>query len=115
MVDTHVQTRRKEAEEGEAIIAEEVERLMERLSARAVAPVIVSLHEQLEQLRCAELERVRGRLGQLTPQQEEAVEALTRGIMNKIAHGPIAELRKNAGRPNGIPVVDMIRRVFRLE
>jgi glutamyl-tRNA reductase len=115
VVDANVQARHKEAEEGEAIIAEEVERLMERLSARAVAPVIVSLQEQLEQLRCAELERVRGRLGQLTPQQEEAVEALTRGIMNKIAHGPIAELRKNAGRPNGIPVVDTIRRVFRLE
>jgi glutamyl-tRNA reductase len=115
VVDANVQARHKEAEEGEAIIAEEVERLMERLSARAVAPVIVSLQEQLEQLRCAELERVRGRLGQLTPQQEEAIEALTRGIMNKIAHGPIAELRKNAGRPNGIPVVDMIRRVFRLE
>jgi glutamyl-tRNA reductase len=115
VVGANVQARHKEAEEGEAIIAEEVERLMERLSARAVAPVIVSLQEQLEQLRCAELERVRGRLGQLTPQQEEAVEALTRGIMNKIAHGPIAELRKNAGRPNGIPVVDMIRRVFRLE
>ncbi len=115
VVDTNVQSRRKEAEEAEAIIAEEVARLMERLKAREVAPVIVSLQEQLEQMRRAELDRVRGRLGQLTPQQEEALEALTRGIMSKIAHGPIAELRRSAGHPNGMHLVDLIRRVFRLE
>ena len=115
VVETNVQARRKEAEGAEAIIAEEVERLVERLKAREVAPVIVSLQEQLEQVRRAELEHIRGRLGPLTPQQEEALEALTRGIINKIAHGPIAELRKNAGHPSGTHLVDMIRRVFRLE
>ena len=88
---------------------------VERLQAREVAPVIVSLQEQLEQVRRTELERMRGRFGQLTPQQEEALEALTRGIMNKIAHGPIAELRKNAGQPHGLHLVDTIRRVFRLQ
>ena len=41
--------------------------------------------------------------GPLTPQQEEALEALTRGIINKIAHGPISELRNHAGKPEGAP------------
>jgi glutamyl-tRNA reductase len=115
VVDSNRVARSKEAAEAEAIVSEEVERLVERLQARQVAPVIVSLQEQLEQVRRAELERLRGRFGQLTPQQEEALEALTRGIMNKIAHGPIAELRKNAGQPHGLHLVDVIRRVFRLE
>ena len=43
--------------------------------------------------------------GPLTPQQEEAIEALTRGIINKIAHGPISELRKQAGKPEGAHVI----------
>jgi glutamyl-tRNA reductase len=58
---------------------------------------------------------VRGKLGALTPQQEEALEALTRGLMSKIAHTPIAELRKQAGDPNGLQTIDLIRRVFRLD
>lgn len=115
VVETNLKGRLKEAEHAEEIITEEVERLMERLKARDAAPMIVSLQEQLEQIRQGEFERIRGKLGSLTPQQEQAVEALTRGIINKIAHGPISEIRKSAGHPGGIHVMDIIRKVFRLE
>jgi glutamyl-tRNA reductase len=115
VVETNRAGRRKEAEEAEAIVEEEVERMMARLNAREVTPTIVSLQQQLENLRRAELERVRAKLGGLTPEQEEAVEALTRGLINKIAHGPITELRRHAQQPNGFPAIDLIRRVFRLE
>ena len=115
VVQSNLQSRQKEADQAESIITEEVERLLAKLQAREVAPAIVGLQEQLEQLRQAELERVRGRLGTLTSQQEEAVEMLTRGIINKVAHGPITELRRNAGRPESALVVDLIRRLFRAE
>jgi glutamyl-tRNA reductase len=114
VVDQNLQGRKKVAEQAEEIIAEEVERMMSRLKAREIAPMIVSLQEQLEQLRVSELERVRGKLGNLTPQQEEAIEALTRGIINKIAHGPISELRRQASAPDGAHFANVIRRVFRL-
>jgi glutamyl-tRNA reductase len=39
---------------------------------------------------------------------------MTRSIVNKIAHGPVSELRRQAGQPDGGPMVDAIRRVFRL-
>ena len=58
---------------------------------------------------------MRRKFGQLTPEQEQALESLTRGIVNKIAHGPITELRQHAGRPEGVPIVDAIRRVFHLK
>jgi glutamyl-tRNA reductase len=77
--------------------------------------VIVGLQEQLEQIRTAELEKARRRLGQLTPQQEEALEALTRGIVNKIAHGPISELRHYAGRPEAAHVIAAFRKAFHLQ
>lgn len=114
VVSGNVESRKHEAEQAEQIITEEVERLVERLKTREVVPVIVGLQEQLELVRLGELERVRGRLGALTPQQEEAVESLTHGIINKIAHGPISELRRHAGKPEGHHVMDVIRRVFRL-
>ena len=44
---------------------------------------------------------MRGKFGTFTPEQEEALEAFTRGIINKIAHGPITELRRQASHPDG--------------
>jgi glutamyl-tRNA reductase len=115
VVDANRQGRLKHAEQAEAIIAEEVERMILRLKAREVTPTIVQLQGQLEQLRATEVERLRGRLGPLSPEQEEAIEALTRGIIAKIAHPPIAELRRQAGEPDGVETVELIRRVFRLD
>ncbi len=114
VIQTNLKGRLKEAEQAEEIIAEEVERLVLRLKTREVTPTIVGLQEHLEQVRQAEIHRLRGKFGTLTPQQEEALEALTKGIMNKIAHGPISELRKHAGDPDGLFIVDVIRKIFRL-
>ena len=114
VVDTNLKGRIEVAAEAEEIIREEVERMVLRLKTREVTPTIVSLQEQLEVVRAAEIERMRGRLGSLTPQQEEAVQAITRGIINKIAHGPITELRRQAADPSGIHLVSVIRRLFRL-
>lgn len=114
VVDTNLKGRLNVAAEAEEIITEEVDRMVARLKAREIAPTIVSLQEQLESMRLAEIDRMRGKLGTLTPQQEEAIEALTRGLINKIAHGPISELRRQASHPDGIHFITVIRKVFRL-
>jgi glutamyl-tRNA reductase len=113
-VQSNIEGRNETAVEAEAIIREEVDRMMQRLKTREVAPTIVSLQQQLEQVRSNEIERMRARLGQMTPQQEEALEAITRGIINKIAHGPITELRRTASSSDGALLPDLIRRLFRL-
>jgi len=109
-----VEHRRQVATEAELIIQEEVDRMLSRLRAREVVPTIVSLQEQLEAVRAAEVARMKGRFGQLTPQQEQALDALTRSLMNKIAHGPISELRRHASEPEGEQLISAVRRVFRL-
>ncbi len=114
VVDTNMRGRLQEAEDAELIITEEVERMVSRLKTREVAPTIVSLQEQLEYVRASELARNRGKFGSLTREQEEALESLTRGIVNKIAHGPISELRRQAAQPEGHQFVSAIRRIFRL-
>ncbi len=114
VVETNIQGRVDVAKEAEDIIVEEVERMMMRLKTREVAPTIVSLQEQLELYRKGEIDRQRARLGSLTAQQEEAIDAITRGIVNKIAHGPITELRKQATDPSGVHLITTIRRLFRL-
>ena len=114
IVDSNLRGRLEVAQQAEEIIREEVDRMMVRLKTREVSPTIVTLQEQFEAWRKGEIERQRGRLGQLTPQQEEALDAITRGIINKIAHGPISELRRGASDPAGVHLLSIIRKLFRL-
>jgi glutamyl-tRNA reductase len=114
-VASHVADRRKEAERAEAIVTLEVERFQARIQTLDVVPTIVSLQEHLETIRQAEIDRVRGRLGPMTPEQELAVEALTRGIVNKIMHTPISALKSAAREPEATTVIDLVRRLFNLQ
>jgi len=115
VVNSNLRERAKEADHAEKMVAEEVERMMARLKVAEVTPTIVGLQDQLEQIRAGELDKVRRRYGPFTQQQEEALEALTRGIINKIAHGPISELRSQAGKPDGAHVIAAIRKAFHLQ
>jgi glutamyl-tRNA reductase len=115
VVNANLRERMKEADHAEQLVAEEVERMLARMKVAEVTPVIVGLQEQLEQIRAAEMDRVRRKFGPFTAQQEAAMEALTRGLINKIAHGPISELRNHAGQPEGAHVVAAIRKAFHLQ
>jgi glutamyl-tRNA reductase len=114
-VAAHVADRKKEAERAEAIITIEVERFQTRLQSLDVVPTIVSLQDHLETIRQAEIDRVRGRLGKLDPDQELAIDALTKGIVNKIMHTPITTLKTAARDPEATTVIDLVRRLFNLQ
>ncbi len=115
VVNANLRERMKAAERAEELVAEEVERTMARLKVADVTPTIVGLQEQLEQIRTGEIEKARRKYGPFTPEQEQAIEALTHGIMNKIAHGPISEIRNHAGHPEGAHVIAAIRKAFHLQ
>jgi glutamyl-tRNA reductase len=115
VVNANLRERMKEADHAESLVKDEVDRMMARLKVAEVTPLIVGLQEQLEQIRAGEIEKVRRRFGPFTPEQEQAIEALTRGIINKVAHGPISELRNHANHPDGHHVVAAIRKAFHLQ
>ena len=114
-VSSHVADRRHEAELAEAIIAAEVERFAARAHTLDVVPTIVSLQDHLETIRQAEIDRVRTRLGPMTPEQEMAVEALTRGIINKVMHTPVTTLKTAAKEAEATTLVEVVRRLFNLQ
>jgi len=113
-VSSHVADRKKEAEKAEAIVNGEVDKFHARLQTLDVVPTIVSLQDHLETIRQAEIDRVRGRLGSMTTDQELAVEALTRGIVNKIMHTPISTLKTAARDPESTTVIELVRHLFNL-
>jgi glutamyl-tRNA reductase len=114
VVQSHISDRKDEAQRAEAIVNAEVAKFEERLRTLDVVPTIVSLQEHLETVRQAEIDRVRGRLGQLSPEQELAVEAMTRGIINKIMHTPITTLKTAAKEPESTTVIELVRKIFNL-
>jgi glutamyl-tRNA reductase len=95
----HMAERSREAMDAEALIEGEVERFHQRQRAVNVAPAIVALQQQAEEIRQAELRRAQARLGSLSAEQIAAVEALTRGLVNKFLHPPMQAL-KQAAREN---------------
>jgi glutamyl-tRNA reductase len=93
---SHMEERSRQAVDAESLIAAEVERFHQRQRAVNVAPAIVALQRRAEEIRQNELQRIQGRLGALTPEQLSAVEALTRGLVNKFLHPPMQALKQAA-------------------
>jgi glutamyl-tRNA reductase len=96
---SHMAERSRQAGDAEALIAAEVARFHERQRTVNVAPAIVALQHQGEEIRQAELRRMQAKLGTLSAEQAAAVEALTRGIVNKFLH-PHMQALKQAAREN---------------
>jgi len=104
---THLAERSREASDAETLIAGEVERFQARQRTVNVAPAIVALQHQAEEIRQAELRRMHARLGGLSAEQVAAVEALTRGLVNKFLHLPMQAL-KQAARENDQVKLDAV-------
>jgi glutamyl-tRNA reductase len=103
----HIAERSREANDAEELITIAVERFHRRRRAVNVAPAIVALQRQAEEFRQSELKRIQARLGPLTPEQTAAVEALTRGLVNKFLHAPMQAL-KQAARDNDTTRVEAL-------
>ncbi len=113
VVEANLRQRQREALRAEEIVEREVDRLLGRLKRLEVAPTIAALQEHLHGLRQQELERAR--LRDLSSEQRAAVEEMTRRLVNKILHGPIAELKRLPQEPNGLKLAEFARRLFRLK
>ncbi|HEX4310969.1 MAG TPA: glutamyl-tRNA reductase [Acidobacteriaceae bacterium] len=111
---SHLVDRGKEAARAEAIIAEETERFRRRIRTIDITPVLVDVQGTAEELRQAELHRQRQLLQSLTPEQQTAVELLTRGLMNKFMHMPLQAL-KSAARDGDGAALETIRAMFERE
>jgi glutamyl-tRNA reductase len=79
-----------------------------------VSVTVISLRERFEAVRRGEIHRVRGRLGNLSPDQEDVVESLSRGIIEKVLQAPVAMLLNAAPANQSASIVETVRRIFNL-
>lgn len=112
--DAGMAERKREVELVESMCAEEVNRYLSVRSAREVAPLVARLHDEAEEIRLAEIDRLRARLGDLDERQLEALDALTKGIVAKLLHQPTVRLKDAAGTPRGERLAEALRDLFEL-
>jgi len=79
-----------------------------------VSGTIISLRERFEAVRRGEIHRLRGRLGNLSSDQEDVVESLSRGIIEKVLQAPVAMLLNAAAANQSAFIVETVRRIFNL-
>jgi glutamyl-tRNA reductase len=79
-----------------------------------VSGTIASLRERFEAVRRGEVHHVRGRLGNLSPDQEKLVESLSRGIIERVLQAPVAMLLNAAAANQSAFIVETVRRIFNL-
>ncbi|MGB3200454.1 MAG: glutamyl-tRNA reductase [Nodosilinea sp.] len=87
-------SRRRMAMEAQGLLDEEVDSFMDWWRSLDTVSTISSLRSKVETIREQELEKALSRLGsEFAEKHQEVIEALTRGIVNKILHDPMVQLR----------------------
>jgi glutamyl-tRNA reductase len=91
-----------------------VNAMQRSLETAGVAPTINALQEHLETMRQEELERVRRRHISFLPEQQDAIEELTRGIVDRILHRPVEVLEAVSDDIEPAALLSMVHRIFNL-
>ncbi|MBA3322770.1 MAG: glutamyl-tRNA reductase [Pyrinomonadaceae bacterium] len=95
VVASNIREREREAERAELIVESEVMQFQLALRSLDIGPTVGALRQKLNDIAQAELKRHRARLGDLSPEQERALEALLASTVNKISHPVISRLRRS--------------------
>jgi glutamyl-tRNA reductase len=114
VAEANLRLRMREAAAAEALVDAEIGEFLEWQKSLDVVPLLVELRRRGEEIRRAEIEKARARLGPLTPDQEQALEAATTAIVNKMLHGPTVRLKELARDGHPPELIGLIRRLLGL-
>ncbi len=115
VVTINQKEREREARRAEKIIEEEVAQFLRWMDNLEVVPTIRQLRERADDIRKAELQKTLSKLKDLSEDDREAINRLTQAIVNKLLHGPSILLKQTEKNGSGSPVVEIVRKMFRLD
>ena len=115
LVNDNLEERLREAIKGERLVEEAVVKFRWWLESLAVVPTIKDLKKKLESIADAETEKSLTRLGDLSPEEIDAVRRLTRSVARKIMHDPILFLKNTGSHRNDTHYLSVARHLFNLD
>lgn len=109
--------RQREMVEAEHLLREEAGQFVAWRESLSAIPTINQLRERANSYREEELDKCTRKLANanLSEKELEAVERLSRGIVNKLLHGPMAHLRKTDSIEDKQTTLKELNAMFRLE
>ena len=116
VVAQNQESRRKMAMEAEGLLEKEVEVFEVWQRSLDTVSTISSLRRKVETIREQELEKALSRLGsEFAERHQEVIEALSRGIVNKILHDPMVQLRAQQDIDARNQAMQTLQTLFNLE
>ncbi|HUP89415.1 MAG TPA: glutamyl-tRNA reductase, partial [Longimicrobiales bacterium] len=94
VVEGAVERRREEVPVAEGIVTDAVEDFWQWYRGLDVVPMIREMREHAEEIRQQEVERALKAMKNLSPEDAQAIEALTKQILNKVLHQPTVRLKE---------------------
>jgi glutamyl-tRNA reductase len=115
VVARNQEARREMAAEAEGLLQEEARLFLEWWDGLEAVPLVNRLRLLLEDIREQELQKALSRMGpDLSARERKVVEALTKGIINKILHAPVTRLRAPQPRQHRHQSMKVLQDLFEL-
>ncbi|MAS28081.1 MAG: glutamyl-tRNA reductase [Synechococcus sp. TMED187] len=115
VVARNQEARQQVAMEAQGLLDVESRLFLEWWDSLEAVPTINRLRASLEQIRTEELQKALSRMGpDFSARERKVVEALTKGILNKILHAPVTQLRSPQPRSERQEALRVVERVFSL-
>ncbi|MFN5160451.1 MAG: glutamyl-tRNA reductase [Cyanobacteriota bacterium] len=116
VVARNQEARREMAAEAEGLLREESLQFLDWWDGLEAVPLVNRLRNQLEDIREQELQKALSRMGpDLSARERKVVEALSKGIINKILHTPVTRLRAPQPRQQRHVAMKVLEELFELE
>lgn len=116
VVERNQEARQQVAREAEGLLIAEGRLFLEWWDSLEAVPTINRLRASLEDIRVEELTKALSRMGpDFSARERKVVEALTKGIINKILHTPVTQLRSAQQRSERQQALQVVERIFDLE
>jgi len=116
VVARNQESRRENAREAEGLLAEEARQFLDWWDGLEAVPLVNRLRQHLEQIREQELQKALSRMGpDLSARERHVVEALSKGIINKILHTPVTRLRSPQPRQQRHGAMKVMQDLFELQ
>jgi glutamyl-tRNA reductase len=102
--------RRAEADRAEQLVAEAASSFRSWRASLDVVPAIASLRARAEEIRAAELAKLK-----VSDDERRTLESVTAQILNKLLHLPTIRMKEAAVGPDGAVYADAVKHLFGLE
>jgi glutamyl-tRNA reductase len=114
IIEENIEDRQREAVKGERIVDEAVIKFRQWFESLNVVPTIKALRSKLESIADSELKKTLQSRA-LSDKDSEAVQRMTRALVNKILHDPTDVLKRNGCQSGHSAYLDITRKLFKLD